>query len=246
MAPRSWIAVHTGVADSPLVGRAVQDLGITTAEAVGLLVNLWSKLRDADRDGSVTGVNSVTLEQWSAYRPANGKWAAFILANHVDRNGRIKGWDDWQGAEARERQYNRERQRRFRERHKRNGHALAERDSVTVTDALAVTATDRQTDRQTESPLNPPLREPSSTAEAPLVPKRATDLTAGVLAGWQQRRDRAARDAELSASIRRKIAEHGPTPQTFPTNKWSVFSDEEREAISRLGGLQAIYVGLTA
>jgi hypothetical protein len=148
-----WIRVHANLHLKPVIGRAVEVLGVKRHEAIGLLVTFWGAVSQHVTDGLVGEQSDSQLETWADWRGKRGRFAAFIREQHLDADGRVNEWQDYQGPLDARRANDRERQRRHREQRvtSRAGHtgrhAPVTRDSnggvtrdesrdVTVTSAL--------------------------------------------------------------------------------------------------------------
>lgn len=116
-----WIRVHANLADRPVVFRAAKALGVTKAEAIGLLVSFWGRVSQHAPNGSVSQFEDAQLEDWAGWFAAGrrkaGAFAAFIRANHLDTEGRVNEWDDYAGALEEQRRQARDRKRKSRGRH---------------------------------------------------------------------------------------------------------------------------------
>ena len=71
-------------------------------------------------------------------------------------------------------------------------------------------------------------------APAPRRPSRPVEP-------WQAEKDQQRADQHEVAAIKAIVAQHGPVPQQFPTDKWQLFSQSQRAVISRFGGLLAVW-----
>lgn len=109
-----WIRVHAGLIDKPVIDRAVQALGVSEHEAVGLLVTFWGAVSANVIGGYVADRTDRQLENWARWKGKRGRFAAFIRESHVDPDGRVNEWDDYAGALEARRAKERERLRNKR------------------------------------------------------------------------------------------------------------------------------------
>lgn len=109
-----WIRVHANLAGRPVVWRAVEALGVTAHEAVGLLVQFWGSVAQHATNGRVAGLSDSQLEAWAGWTRKRGKFAAFIRASHLDADGCVNEWEEYAGKleDRKEKDRNRKRTRR--------------------------------------------------------------------------------------------------------------------------------------
>jgi hypothetical protein len=108
------IFVHAQLGSKPVVFRAMEELRLRQAEAVGYLVMLWGGCALHQEDGCVAHCSDEQIEAWANWRGRRGRFAAFIRAHHVDESGVLNEWPDWAGKLSVQRAKDRERQRRKR------------------------------------------------------------------------------------------------------------------------------------
>lgn len=116
-----WIRVHANLHNKPVVFRAVEALGVSRAEAVGLLVSFWGAASQHAPNGSVGDYPDAQLEAWAGWERKRGKFAAFIRAQHLDADGRVNEWDEYAGVLEEQRRQSRDRKRKSRGSHSDNG-----------------------------------------------------------------------------------------------------------------------------
>lgn len=92
-----WIRVHANLVAKPVVWRAVDALGVPVNEAIGLLVRLWGAVSIYGRRGDLSDVSNSQIEGWAGWTRKRGKFAAFVRAQHLDADGRIREWDAYAG-----------------------------------------------------------------------------------------------------------------------------------------------------
>jgi hypothetical protein len=112
-----WIRVHANVSAKPVVWRAVEALGISRAEAVGLLVSFWGSVSQHTTNGAVSHLSDAQLEDWAGWSRKRGKFAAWLRVAHVDSDGRVNEWDEYAGHLEEQRRQARDRKRKSRGRH---------------------------------------------------------------------------------------------------------------------------------
>lgn len=127
-----WIRVHANLDGRPLIGRAVEALGVSENEAIGTLVRFWGKVSQHAVNGDVSNIPDIQLEAWAGWKRKRGKFAAFIRSTHLDPDGRVREWDEYAGALETRRASDRRRKEAERERKSRGSHA-----EVTVTSVPA-------------------------------------------------------------------------------------------------------------
>ncbi len=140
-----WIRVHANIAGKPVVWRAVEALGVSSLEAVGLLVTFWGAVSQHASNGQVASLPDSQLEAWAGWTRKRGKFAAFIRAHHLDSDGRVNEWDEYAGALEEQRRQSRDRKRKSRgshsDRHAENGVTSSptkRNDNDTKRDALVL------------------------------------------------------------------------------------------------------------
>lgn len=110
-----WFRVHAALIDKPVIARAVDALGVSEHEAVGLMVTFWGALSQHVPSGLVAELPDRQLENWARWRGRRGRFAAFVRAQHIDQQGRVNEWDDYNGVLEDRRERDRERKRKLRE-----------------------------------------------------------------------------------------------------------------------------------
>lgn len=107
-----WIRVHANLAAKPVVFRAIEALGVSQPEVVGLLVTFWGAVSQHAPNGAVAQFPDAQLEAWAGWTRKRGKFAAFIRAAHLDAQGRVNEWDDYAGVLEEQRRQSRLRKRK--------------------------------------------------------------------------------------------------------------------------------------
>jgi hypothetical protein len=110
-----WIRVHAQLVSRPVVARCAEALRIDTFKAIGHLVTFWGAAAEHSQRGHITTVPDVLLERWAGWTGKRGAFAAWVRAEHTDDQGRIREWEEYQGALDVRRERDRERKRRERE-----------------------------------------------------------------------------------------------------------------------------------
>jgi hypothetical protein len=106
-----WIRVDANIGGKDVVWKAVEFLGISAPQAVGHLVMFWGNVANHG-DGSVAEKFDAQLEAWAQWSGERGLFAEFIRTECLDARGKIKRWDEMQGALEARRKHDRERKRR--------------------------------------------------------------------------------------------------------------------------------------
>lgn len=135
-----WIRVHANLRDKPVVWRAVEALGISQAEAVGLLVGFWGAASQHVTNGAVGEIPDAQIEAWAGWSRKKGKFAAWLRAAHLDRDGRVNEWDEYAGHLEEQRRQARDRKRRSRAGHADNAVTSSPTTTTTTTKRNDVTA----------------------------------------------------------------------------------------------------------
>lgn len=81
----------------PFIAVAAEALGVSHLEAIGLFVQLWGRVAHHARRGDVSSVPDSLIEQWAGWTRKRGKFAAFVRAQGVDSDGRIREWESYAG-----------------------------------------------------------------------------------------------------------------------------------------------------
>ena len=83
------IFVHALIGSKPVVFRAMEQLRIGRAAAVGHLVMFWGSASMHLDDGVVSRATDAQLDEWGGWTGKRGAFAAFVRGVHVDSEGRI-------------------------------------------------------------------------------------------------------------------------------------------------------------
>lgn len=238
MAPRGWIAVHRDLANSMLVGHGALELEVPAPHVVGLLVNFWSRLHEADRHGCIETVPDTLLDQWAGWSGRPLAFARFLRKHHVDAAGKVKGWDEWQSGEAHAKQQHALRQSRYRA---RDAKVTAKRhagDADVTTNGRTHSRTHALTDQGVVPPpiLNVGTAETATATAAPPTAVSAPD-------DWRARRDREAHDKDVIADLKRIIAAEskGGGPPQLPPDLYGRLTDEQRDVLKRHRGFPGVW-----
>jgi hypothetical protein len=112
-----WIRVHANICGKPVIYRAVEALGLSPHEAIGVLVQFWGAVSQHATNGAVGGFSDVQLEAWAGWRGRKGRFAAFVRAAHLDEHGCVNEWDEYAGKLEDRKEKDRTRKRKSRGRH---------------------------------------------------------------------------------------------------------------------------------
>lgn len=187
-----WIRVHANLISKPVIRRAVEQLGISRAAAIGHLVTFWGSVSQHTAHGQVAHFSDGQIEDWAGWSGRRkGEFARFIRQFHVDAQGRVNEWDDYAGALETRREKERERLRNKRS---------AVREPLCNTDAdVAQQKTTLQPARAVRNDTNTKTRRNETELQEPVVPVSAADFAIA-----------------LSVAANRGLAEHGKKPQPIP------------------------------
>jgi hypothetical protein len=116
-----WIRVHANLAERPVIDRAVDALGVSYHEAMGLLVEFWGNVSQHAVGGLIADVSDRQVERWANWRGEPGCFAGFIRERHTDEHGRINEWDEYAGLLEHRRAVDRERKRATNEQRRSAG-----------------------------------------------------------------------------------------------------------------------------
>jgi hypothetical protein len=92
-----WIRVHANLAGRAVVWRAVDALGVTKHEAMGLLQEFWGSVSQHAKNGSVASLSNGQIEAWAGWTGERGQFARFVREKHTDSDGRVNDWDEYAG-----------------------------------------------------------------------------------------------------------------------------------------------------
>lgn len=111
----NWIKVSTAIAQDEKVLAVAEDCGVAVAHAVGLVVNVLTRLATERPDGQIADVRDVVLEGWSLWSGKRGRFATAFRATWAP-DGVVIGWEKWNGSAIREVQRDRDRKANARKR----------------------------------------------------------------------------------------------------------------------------------
>lgn len=92
-----WIRVHANLSKKPVVGRLAEALNLDRHKAVGLLVTLWGAVAQQGADGALGPLSDTQIETWAEWTGKRGAFAGWVRAAHLDEDGRVREWDEYQG-----------------------------------------------------------------------------------------------------------------------------------------------------
>jgi hypothetical protein len=112
-----WIRVDGDLHDRAVTTRLCEWLNIREHEAMGILIVFWSGVVKAATNGFIRDYPDKQLAKFAKLSGKKGqKFAAWIRAQHMDPDGRVPEWDDYQGLLELQRQRDRERKSEERRR----------------------------------------------------------------------------------------------------------------------------------
>lgn len=97
----NWIRVATKMKGDPRLGALAMACGVRVHEAVGLACCLLMELPEHARDGDVSEVPDVILEQWALWTGRPGLFAKAFRAQFCDEAGVVRAWEKHNGAALR-------------------------------------------------------------------------------------------------------------------------------------------------
>jgi hypothetical protein len=113
----TWLRVDANLSHSRLIDVLRTSCGLSRVAAIGSVVSLWSQCVIADNGGYIGRLSDTWIEDACGWTGQPGQLAAVIREHHLT-DGRIKDWDDYQGALEQRREADRLRKQRERERKK--------------------------------------------------------------------------------------------------------------------------------
>jgi hypothetical protein len=121
-----WIRVDAASPDDPRIMQLGAELRVPDAQAFGLCVAVWCRMAEHATTGSLADVPSSLLERWAGWRGKAGRFAAAFLAAFVADDGKVRGWEDRQGALLTRMERDRQRHRKPGEPSRNNGESSTE------------------------------------------------------------------------------------------------------------------------
>lgn len=91
-----WLQIDVKLPSSKLVMYLRDDCGVTTNEAIGLLVRLWSAVMQVGCGGDLRERSDSWIEEESGWRGSPGTFARFVRERHLD-DGVIRDWPETYG-----------------------------------------------------------------------------------------------------------------------------------------------------
>lgn len=83
-------------------------------KAAGVLVDFWSGVSEFAQNGFVHDVDDDTIEDWANWKGRRGLFAQWVREQHMDEEGRVPHWDEYQGALETRKEKDRQRKQRQR------------------------------------------------------------------------------------------------------------------------------------
>lgn len=87
-----FVQVESGIVQSKLVDRCREVCGVSTNEAIGLLVRLWIGALRLRTRGYIGERSNAWIEEEAGWRGQAGVFGQFIRDNHLDAHGVIRDW----------------------------------------------------------------------------------------------------------------------------------------------------------
>jgi hypothetical protein len=226
----NWIRVARNIGTDARVGRVARACGVRRAEAVGLIVNVLTKLPDEARDGNLAGFDTDELEVWAGWECAAGLFGAAFLEHMCTPDRVVRAWEKHNGAAIRDADKARDRMKRAREERsqiRENKREAPERSPHAPPNV-------RRT--HDEAPERSGLRDGTGrdvtelqTLSGATIPTQSTDpnkaTSAGVLRSQQPGLDLGVVDPPAVAKRPKRAKADGADA------KWPSFSTEARQAL---------------
>lgn len=193
----NWICVATNIKNDVSVALIADACKVRIAEAVGLVTNVYCDLPKNARDGDISAVPDVLIEQWARWEGKRGVFAKAFRANLCNSEGIVRSWEKYNGAAIRESDANIERVREWRKNRQKKPDSTGD-----------VTPTVRRTKRVTNTVANA-VTNADRTAVDVDVDKDLTTATANAAAAVSRERAEppAAAAAELPEQFAQRAAE---------------------------------------
>lgn len=93
-----WIRVHARLSSKPVAIRLSQLCRGDRQKAVGVLCDFWGNVSEYAKNGFVRDYDDHQLEVWANWTGKRGAFAKWVRDQHMDADGRVKEWDEYQGA----------------------------------------------------------------------------------------------------------------------------------------------------
>lgn len=111
----NWIRIATKMKGDPRIGAVAADCKVRIEHAVGLVTCALMEFPDHARDGDISAVPDVVLEQWALWSGRVGVFAAAFRAHLCDETGAVRSWERHNGKAIRKAESDIERKRLARE-----------------------------------------------------------------------------------------------------------------------------------
>lgn len=93
-----WIRVHARLSSKPVAIRLALLCRGDRQKAVGVLCDFWGSVSEYAINGFIRDYSDDQLEVWANWKGKKGEFAKWVRHHHMDEDGRVKEWDDYQGA----------------------------------------------------------------------------------------------------------------------------------------------------
>jgi hypothetical protein len=116
----NWVRIATKMKGDPRIGKIAADCKVRIAEAVGLVCCVLMEMPDHSRDGDLSEVPDVILEQWAMWTGKPGLFARTFREQLCDETGLVRAWDRYNGSAIRDADRTRDRAKKWRDERKTN------------------------------------------------------------------------------------------------------------------------------
>lgn len=147
----NWICVATNIKNDVSVALIADACKVRIAEAVGLVTNVYCAMPKGARDGNISTVPDLLLEQWASWEGKRGHFAKAFRAN-LCTDGIVRSWEKYNGAAIRESDESIERSKEWRKNRKRTPEQTGER---TENERRSQQGSPRRTKRRTNDKRTP-------------------------------------------------------------------------------------------
>lgn len=110
----NWVRVAVSITTDPAVFRIAAACGVKHAEAIGLVVSVFTALPSAAPTGDIRDVPDALLEAWARWERKRGVFAQAFRAELCTAEGLVRSWEKHNGAALRDAEVSRERARTWR------------------------------------------------------------------------------------------------------------------------------------
>jgi hypothetical protein len=92
----TWIRVRKNLSRAKVARRLAPLCKGGAQHAAGVLQDFWSSVSDNAKNGFIGDADDRTLEDWANWEGRRGAFAKWVRENHMDADGRVNEWDEYQ------------------------------------------------------------------------------------------------------------------------------------------------------